>query len=64
MAALTLYQRAAREGIRAAQREHQRLGTEFTCRVEIFDVIENERIWLFFQRLRNLYGAYKRYGCD
>ncbi len=62
MAALTPYQRAAREGIRAAQREHQRLGTEFTSRVEIFDVIENERIWLFFQRLHNLYGAYQRYG--
>ena len=62
MAALTPYQRAAREGIRAAQREHQRIGTEFTRRVEIFDVIEDERIWLLFQRLRNLYGAYERYG--
>jgi Zn-dependent peptidase ImmA (M78 family)/predicted secreted protein len=62
MAALTPYQRAAREGIRAAQREHQRLGTNLTSRVEIFSVIENERIWLFFQRLRNLYGAYKHYG--
>jgi len=62
MAALTPYQRAAREGIRAAQREHQRIGTVFTRRVEIFDVIEDERIWLLFQRLRNLYGAYERYG--
>ncbi len=62
MAALTPYQRAAREGVRAAQREHQRIGTEFTSRVEIFDVIEDERIWLLFQRLRSLYGAYKRYG--
>jgi Zn-dependent peptidase ImmA (M78 family)/predicted secreted protein len=62
MAALTPYQRAAREGIRAAQREHQRIGTDFTSRVEVFDVIENERIWLLFQRLGNLYGAYKRSG--
>jgi Zn-dependent peptidase ImmA (M78 family) len=61
MAALTPYRRAAREGIRAAQREHQRIGTEFTRRVQIFDVIEDERIWLLFQRLRNLYGAYERY---
>jgi Zn-dependent peptidase ImmA (M78 family)/predicted secreted protein len=62
MAALTPYQQAAREGVRAAQREHQRIGTEFTSRVDIFDVIQNERIWLLFQRLRNMYGAYKRYG--
>jgi Zn-dependent peptidase ImmA (M78 family)/predicted secreted protein len=62
MAALTPYQRAAREGIRAAQREHQRLGTAFTSRVEIFDVIEDRRIWLGFRRLGNLYGAYLRYG--
>ena len=62
MAALTPHERAAREGIRAAQREHQRIGTDFTRRVEIFDVIEDKRIWLLFQRLRNLYGAYKRYG--
>ena len=62
MAALTPYRRAALEGVRAAQREHQRLRTAFTSRIEIFDVIEDERIWLLFQRLRNLYGAYKRYG--
>jgi Zn-dependent peptidase ImmA (M78 family)/predicted secreted protein len=62
MPALTPYQRAAREGIRAAQREHQRLGTDFTRRVEIFDVIESERIWLFFDHLGSLYGAYLRYG--
>jgi Zn-dependent peptidase ImmA (M78 family)/predicted secreted protein len=59
---MTTYQQAALDGVRAAQREHQRLRTEFMSRVEIFDVIENERIWLLFQRLRNLYGAYKRYG--
>jgi len=62
VAALTPYRRAALDGIRAAQREHQRLGTDFTNRVEIFDVIGNERIWLLFQRFGNLYGAYQRYG--
>ena len=58
MAALT----PARMGVRAAQREHQRIGTDFTRRVEIFDVIEDERIWLLFQHMSNLYGAYNRYG--
>lgn len=62
MAALTPYQRGARDGIRAAQREHQRLGTDLTTRVEIFDVIEDERIWLLFARLGSLFGAYKRDG--
>jgi predicted secreted protein/Zn-dependent peptidase ImmA (M78 family) len=62
MAALRPYQAAVLEGVRAAQREHQRLGTQLTSRVEIFDVIEDERIWLLFRRLGNLYGAYKRYG--
>lgn len=62
MARLTPYQAAVLEGVRAAQREHQRLGTQLTSWVEIFDVIEDARIWLFFQRLGNLYGAYKRYG--
>jgi Zn-dependent peptidase ImmA (M78 family)/predicted secreted protein len=60
--ALTPYRRAALQGVRAAQREHQRLRTDFTSRVEIFDLIENEQIWLVFQRLGNLYGAYQRYG--
>ena len=62
MPAVTPYQRATREGVRAAQREHQRLSTEFHNRVEIFDVIEDERIWLFFRRLNGLYGAYQRYA--
>jgi len=61
MPPLTPYQRATREGIRAAQHEHQRLGTDLHRRVEIFDVIEDERIWLLFTRLQNLFGAYKRY---
>lgn len=62
MMALTAYQRAAREGVRAAQREHQRIGTDFRSRVDVFDAIEGARIWLFAQRLGNVYGAYQRYG--
>ena len=62
MTALTPYQRATRDGVRAAQEEHQRLATAFHARVEIFDIIEGERIWLFFRRLHSLYGAYQRYG--
>ena len=60
MPALTPYQEATREGIRAAQHEHQRLGTDLHGRIAIFDTIEEERIWLMFRRLHNLYGAYKR----
>ena len=62
MARLTPHQEATRTGIRAAQAEHQRLGTELYRRVDIFEVIEEQRIWLFFQRLRGLYGAYQRFG--
>jgi len=62
MVALTAYQRAARDGIRAAQREHMRIETEFQTRIEVFDVIQDARIWLFAQPLHNMYGAYQRYG--
>jgi predicted secreted protein/Zn-dependent peptidase ImmA (M78 family) len=62
MVALTAYQRAARDGVRAAQREHQRIGTDFRSRIDVFGVIEEARIWLLAQRLGNVYGAYQRYG--
>lgn len=61
MATLTPYQLATREGVRAAQKEHQRLGTNLRTRVDIFGTIEDERIWLMFRRLHSLYGAYKRH---
>ena len=38
------------------------MATAFHERVEIYDVIEAGRIWLFFRRLHSLYGAYQRYG--
>lgn len=62
MARVTEYQRAAREGVLAAQREHQRLATDLRQRVEIFDIIEDRQIWLLFLPLQNLYGSYQRYG--
>ena len=61
MPAVTPYQRATLAGVRAAQQEHQRLGTDLHGRVDIFGTIEDERIWLMFRKLRNLLGAYKRY---
>lgn len=54
-------QQAARQGVLAAQREHQRLGTSLERRVEVFDIIADERIWLRSGRLGNLFGAYERY---
>ncbi len=55
-------ERAARlEGSRVAAQEHERLRSSMRERVEIFDVIEDARIWLLFKPMRNLYGAYERY---
>lgn len=48
--------------MRAAQEEHRRLGTSMRERIPVFDVIEDSRIWLLFQPMRNLYGAYERHG--
>jgi Zn-dependent peptidase ImmA (M78 family)/predicted secreted protein len=62
VAPLTPYQRIALGAVRAAQREHQQLGTDLTSRVDIFDVIGKQQIWLMFQRFGNLYGAYLPYG--
>lgn len=48
--------------MQAAEQEHRRLGTSMRERIPVFDVIEDARIWLLFQPLRNLYGAYERRG--
>lgn len=55
-------QTTVREGSLAAQRELVRLGVDESRRVEVFDVIEREGIWLMFQPLDNLYGVYERIG--
>lgn len=56
---LSAYEAARVTGMRAAQDEHQRLGTSMHERVPVFDVIEDARIWLIFRPMRTLYGAYE-----
>jgi Zn-dependent peptidase ImmA (M78 family)/predicted secreted protein len=53
---------ARREGSLAAQRELARLDMDLTRRVEIFDIIQSEGIWLMFQPLDGLFGLYRRIG--
>ena len=50
---------ARHRAIRAAARRHAQLGTDQSGRVDIFDVIEREGIWLMFQKL-DIYGMYLR----
>lgn len=45
-----------------AAREHERLATDQSRRIDIFDVIEREHIWLMFEPLKGLYGLYARSG--
>ncbi len=59
---LNAYEAARAEGVRAAHSEHERLGVSMRERVDVLDIIERERIWLFFRPLRNLFGAYERHG--
>lgn len=54
--------RSSAAGAQAAAREHERLGTLASGHVDIFDVIERAGIWLMFQPLDSLYGAYERAG--
>jgi Zn-dependent peptidase ImmA (M78 family)/predicted secreted protein len=51
---------ARREGSLAAQRELARLDVDLTRRVEIFDIIQSQGIWLMFQPLDGLFGLYRR----
>lgn len=54
--------RSAAEGARAAAEEHARLGTALDAPVDIFGAIERHGIWLMFQPLDRLFGAYMRVG--
>lgn len=54
------FERARREGSRAAMREHLRLGTPMDRPVDVFSTIEKAGVWLMFQPLPRLFGAYKR----
>lgn len=57
---LTPFDVARSRAVYAAEREHQRLGTDLTQRVDIFNIIEQAGVWLMFQPLKDLYGAYDR----
>ena len=49
----------ARAGaVLAAERRHHRLHTDLSKRIDIFDIIERDNLWLMFQPLGNLYGSY------
>ena len=41
-----------------AERRHRRLNTNLSKRIDIFDIIEQDNLWLMFQPLGNLYGSY------
>ena len=44
---------------RSAQRVHRKLGTDLTKPIDIFGIVEDEQIWLMFQPMNRLYGAYQ-----
>lgn len=41
-----------------AARRHVHLNTDLSKRVDVFDIIQREGLWLMFQPLGNLYGSY------
>lgn len=53
---------ARARGSQAAAREHVRLRTDQSKPIDVFSIVEQSGIWLMFQPLRNLYGAYVREG--
>ncbi len=53
---------ARREGSLAAQRFRRRVGIAAVRRVEVFDIIDGQGLWLMFQPLQDLYGFYRRIG--
>jgi Zn-dependent peptidase ImmA (M78 family)/predicted secreted protein len=55
---------ARREGSLAAQRELARLDVDLMRRVEVFDIIQSQGIWLMFQPLDGLFGLYRRINND
>ena len=60
MSSRSSYGRARLRGIKAALDEHNRLGLQLRKKVEIFDIIEDQQLWLFSQPMHNLFGAYER----
>ncbi len=62
MRRLPALQAARRRGARSAQHEHLRLGTSLDRPVDVFRIIDHAGIWLMFQPLGRLFGAYERVG--
>lgn len=50
---------ARRVGARAAYKLHLRTDTPMDDPIDVFSIIERERIWLVFQPLQNVLGAYQ-----
>lgn len=59
---MTPVQEARVRAASEAAREHERLGTDLTSRIDIFRILQREGIWLMFQPFRSLYGLYEREG--
>src|SRR5205807_5330684 len=53
-------QMARRQGARTAQHEHLRLHTPLDRPIDIFKIIASADVWLMFQPLSRLFGAYER----
>jgi Zn-dependent peptidase ImmA (M78 family)/predicted secreted protein len=53
-------QQAQRDGRRTAQRRLEALGVSLTAPIDVFQIIQDEGIWLMFQPMRGVYGAYQR----
>jgi Zn-dependent peptidase ImmA (M78 family)/predicted secreted protein len=60
MAARSPYERARLHGMKAASDEINRLDLQLRERIDIFSIIEEQRLWLFTEPMRNAYGAYTR----
>lgn len=50
-----------RVGSLRAQRALNRAGVDFETPIDVFGSIEDEQVWLLFQPLERLYGAYRRH---
>jgi Zn-dependent peptidase ImmA (M78 family)/predicted secreted protein len=53
---------ARRKGARAAQHEYLRRAIPLDRRIDIFRIVQESGIWLMFQPLGGLFGAYQRLG--
>lgn len=53
-------ERHRRTGSLCAQRALRTTGVDFDGPIDVFGAIERERVWLMFQPLDRLYGAYRR----